>query len=737
MRNGLRRGGSVPPENAAAASSISGDEASLTVDRLRRALADDADWLSLDEILNAPIGYIQAELADQGLAPVAWDEAALSAALHEAGETESDCPVSIGPSVAERSVPLPIERPSLVRDLHRAVMAHGQVVVSAPAGSGKTHFVCREYLRDARVREDLPRTIHVDCSALRMDNPYLLGREAVWAHFGSDDDSFRAFLATLPKQSDPLTLLAIQRLSGAGVVVFDHCEMLDRTGSVDAWLGKFLAHMRSRDINVLLVERSPAPSQRPALRGAAVWELPRIDSEDLGRWLGGPFLQRAAREGLTARAVAAVTGGRPALLRDLGLFLYHKRDVPGSKILRQFRRWRSRDDQFFTDCERLVRAARRYPRVLERVLQPGALDVPWDRAGMDADAVVELTATGAVQCDPAGRLVFASPLYRRRMARLLAPDAFAALALRSDFASQAMSWKKLRLFGEFASDALAKSLGYETNPVVGLQRLVNFLTRWGFKANVYLRDQDNARLWAPYDLPDCIGPLECRKQPNFARAAQFGCHVHADDGRIFIPIISNGGVAGMVIVLEFLKSGVPPWKQQVDIDRVNGVLLGIRSTLAQLMQRIALRRERQFQGRLWFKPKPPEPDRVGLLREVGCQSIVVFAKLAAHSRWELARFERTGFGEDGLRWVDAANQAGLEAIARHPSKRGLVLSGDRATAVFPRLAGRKAAVFMHPMPLHEDGALVAFLFEGPGAPLDGGVQAKLSRVAPDLVAAAA
>jgi hypothetical protein len=711
----------------------------ISADEIRGALAEDSDWLTLDEILRGPIEHVEAELADQGLAATA-DEAGDLIVTGEPGIP----PAADFPLAAAELLPFPVARPELVAALHATVMAEATVVVSAPAGSGKSHFVLNEYLRDRQVRADLPHRILVDCAALRMASRISFAREAVWAHFGIDDRGYKAFLADHARDSgdgDALTALMNARLHrGGGVVVFDHVEFLDRSGEIDAWLQeKFLVSAKALGVKVIFIERGHPPHQRPALRGCAFWSLPDVSRADLAGWLAQPAL-RVRAEGVSAAAILKITGGRPGLLRDFGLCIRHYPALAGAILFRSFRRWRLRDDQFFTDCERLVRAARQHPEVVERVLTIG-LQRCWPETAISPAAVRDLLATGAVRCDAGGMLSFASPLYLHRLARLVQPDALTRLALRTSLRELCGApGKALKRFGEFASDALAKSLGYEKNPVVGLQLLADLLSRWDLGVRIYLRDRDNARLWAPYDRPERIGPLECWMQPDFARAAQSGQVVRADDGRVFVPMISNAGVAGMVIVLEFLKrASSHPCRRQIDVDRAAGVLQGIRPTLAQLVQRLALYRERKFQGKIWFKSTKSADlplGRHGLLREVGCQSIIVFEKRAS-CNWVVARFERTGDGEDGFRWTEGFSATRLEAIAHHPSKRGLVLSGEHALDVFPRLGSRNAAVYLHPIPRPDDAAVVAFLFDGEAAALDGHVQAKLSGVAPDLLASAA
>lgn len=713
----------------------------INVRRLENLLSEDAGWLTSDEIMNGPLAPVEAELAEQGLDNLDLD---LDAMFGQAKAVATAVSSEVG-AVApwqSKDLPLPVSRPLKVAELHRVVMSHFCVQVFGIAGCGKSRFVHEEYLRSNAVRADLGRSILIDCSALRMADPVMFGREAVWSHFGTDDRGFKAFLAGLPTDGtteSALTALVSSHLRGGGVVVFDHAENIDRTGGIDRWLHReFFGALRRVGGRAVFVERSIERGPTFGNEEDAVgWQLDNVGHNEVDAWIDDS-LPDHRRAGLTASMVLAITGGRPVLLRDLGLFLYYNPKFVGRAALRAFAQWRSRQGHYSVDCDRLIRAARRHPEVIERALSPGGLDDLWASDSLSAEALEDLCLTGAVTVGKDGRVHFASPLFARRIGALVRPDALTALTYRMDFATLhgRLAWKNLKRCGELASDALAKSIGYENNPVVGLERLLDFLTRWNFSGKIYIRDPDNARLWAPFDRPSCVGPFESWMQPDFAWSAQRGQAYWADDGRIYIPVNSNAGATAMMIVLDFIKKSPPlPCTRRLDVDRVVGLVSGVRPTLAQLNQRIALRRERKFLGRLKFKPPSYGGRGVkhGLLREAGCQSIVVFEKQQGDAAgWRIAKFERTGDGDVDLWWVEGFLESRFDAIIRHPSRHGLVLSGDAVTEAFPRLRSSEAAVYLHPVRRGEEASIVAFLFSGGGVTLDGHVQTQLSAVAPNI-----
>lgn len=296
------------------------------------------------------------------------------------------------------------------------------------------------------------------------------------------------------------------------------------------------------------------------------------------------------------------------------------------------------------------------------------------------------------------------------------------------------SWKQLRRYGELASDAISKALALESNPVVALQKLISLLARWGLDAMIYIRDRDIWSLWGPNNRPDQVGPLDSWRQPELVRSAQTGQVVVDSDGRACIPIVSHTGNTTMIVMLKQTQARAWMASSHINIERVAGMLRCARPTLAQIVERIASRRDRPFQSKLWHRSTVNDPSPSGdeLLREVGCQSIIVLESRDG-GRWIVSRFSRMGDNDDSLRWTEVLNARRLDRIVRHPSGHGLVLTGDHAADAFPRLADRDTTLFVHPIRSDRSDALVVFLFEGDKRPLDSQMQSRLSVYAPEVL----
>lgn len=759
------------------------DQSDVSLEDILFHLTRSESDLTEDEILNGPLDLVEDSLADQGLAAFDHDLSATieayqaAAAVHEqavyqrqsatAGAAHRAAPAALwlpdeSAARAEhreqpRVQPSPVEaiaRTQLLEDLIKAVHASETgLMVAGRAGMGKSHLVRKALLRHRAFRDSVRRVVEIDCLALRMATAQLFSREAAWACFGRDDDAFKEFLAEFNSTSGgkrrdghrlPLTVLLRRRLEPGGLVVLDHVEKLGRSGELDSWIAdELLPTVKACGARAIFIHRDPCYKRAlPSLRDLPRFEVGEVTLADAEVWSDQPALARHRANGLDARNVLRITGGLPCLIRELGEYLSYATHQVGNAAVRGYARWRLSGDRPVMACERLIRAARRHPDVVERAIGAGAFSKPWTVKSLSGDIVDALVGTGAVKVDVDGHLKFSSVLIALRLRRLMKADALACLAMRSDLAAlnHGGGWRLMRRFPELAADPIAQCIGHEQNPVVGLTRLTQIIERWGFDPTLYIRDADNARLWAPFLRPAEFGPFESRKQPNFGRAAQTGEVVVGDDGRVFIPMTGNTGMVTLVMVLHFRRDAAPAPMRAIEISRVVGVFKGIRPTVAQVVQRLALRRERKFQEAMLHRQADGAASTYQtVLREAGCQSLVVFERDAQMQEWFVSRFERTSAGmreEMPVRWAEGVDAAGLDRIAFHPTGRGLVLSGPDAEQIFPRLTGERAAVYLHPCRASAGARVVAFLFRGADALVQGHVQTHLSVVAPSLLASA-
>ena len=144
---------------------------------------------------------------------------------------------------------------------------------------------------------------------------------------------------------------------------------------------------------------------------------------------------------------------------------------------------------------------------------------------------------------------------------------------------------------------------------------------------------------------------------------------------------------------------------RIEIDRVVGILNGIRPTQAPMAQRLALRRDRKFQEAVLYRTEawrgerlPDRAARSGLSSRWWCSSGT------RRPRSGLCHASKgTGGGvhegapgalgrECGHRW------AGPHRLPPDRTRPCLVRAGRWRLRVFPRLTGEEAAVYLHPLP---------------------------------------
>lgn len=719
-------------------------EVVMSLRGLRAALDDGLAFLSDDDIERMPQAAAVEHLRALGVAPKGPSRQAV-----DGRDEGADC---------RRAAPCP---PAVPRDDTLALLAgelrrSPRVAVVGCAGAGKTHLLRLLALGSAHHGADPRRApTWIDCAALRMRSAELFEREAVWAAFGRRDDAFREFVNEGPS---PLLRYLSRRHPRGGLLVVDHFEHLERSGETYAWLEqKLLAHAEGLGVGVVLCRREPDDDAGGA--GRLFQALPRIavgplGAAELGAWLREPFFARHVAEGLTAARVLRVTGGSPALVRDLGRFLAASHES-GWRALCAFARWRA-DNGYMTDCERYVRAACRFPALLEHRL--GGVDHPprgpltrreRQACELGREAAARLLATGAVTRGGDGRLRFASPIHARRVGLLTGGKNLLRLVLRADirWMDRTGELRQLRRWAELAAEPLARCLAAERDPRAALRRFQEVLGRWHFDAELYIRDPDNARLWSLLDDdgPGRPWPLSADERPDLARAAQTGGTAEDEEGRVYLPLTGNSGLVEMVVAGSF-RSEPGAEVRQIEVDKLAGLVRGLRPTLAQALERWTLRRERRFRERVLQRMKRVDPARgrrqiVDALSEARCDTVAVLERNAG--AWIVTSLDvvRPVSGEPAFQagWAEPADVARLDAIAMHPSSRGLVLSGEVAADVFPRLRGRDAAVFLRPVWMHGGRIcrIVAFLFDSRASrALDGQLQFHLSMVAPNAVAMA-
>jgi hypothetical protein len=721
-------------------------------------LEDALDQLTDDELLNAPLSLVDAMLDRHGVPRTGFTERNLLECARKAADPRLEAgedPPQTALAQLKPAYPLGLTKPLLA-----ALREHRRISLFGAAGAGKSLYLRDRFLADPDVRNVFPRVVHIDCSALRMESIWHFEREAAWAQFGCEDEAFRSFLNNLPAQFGNGSLLTLieTRLPG-GLIILDDADRLNQSGEISAWLETQLLPLAEKlGAALLICERLPPPS-RSLRQGFLPFEYPLLTLDDIDAWLFQPTLAKHqdlganGAPGLTPAAVLDLTGGAPSLLRDLGNYLATTR-LHGAKALHAFTRWRL-GIGYMADCDRFVRAARHSHALMSLALLNRKMLL--DAGKLTAKQREALLQTGAVRPTSDGRLTFTSRLYALRLRKLLRPENLSLGLLRSNLHEllQDGDLRKLKACGELAGDALAKFVAREKRPKEGLMQFLSLLVRWGFEPKLWLRDPGNARLWAPFQKPESLGPFSAAQQPHFARAVQTGRIVVDDLRRVYLPITGNSGIVEAVLTGRFLKKDLSLAREPIEIDRLAGLMRAIRPTLAQVLERLALRQERKFQEHLIRKAElAGESLNQHTLRESGCQSLALLQR--CDDRWHLAKFERVKLLSDGsvdFCWAEQLSAKRLNAIGAHPSRRGLVLSGPEAWEVFPRLKGYDVTLFVHPLygkkelssgrktpePKAEatsNTSLVVFLFCDGVAALDGQTQSQLSVLAPSILQAA-
>ncbi len=658
-------------------------------------------------------------------------------------------------SAAVAKTPPVVERPELVRSIVETAFAFGSVAVTGAAGSGKTMVLQRLLQRDPAARARFSRIIRIDCAALRMADPVQLSKNAVWAIFGVEEEAYRRFIYECRRRGDvdPLLALLAHRLAGGGLFIMDHMEHLNRSDGIDNWLcDSLLPLSRKIGFSVAFCDRSMASLMKFTKFGRTRLAEVRVDNfsgPELADWLRAPFFATIQGCSIGAADVLGVTGGSPRLVRDLANFILLDR-YADAKTIDKFRR--SRPKEYVAHCERLIWAKRTLPALLFDDLRELAVA----RLSVDERQRISeiLCSTGVVRQTDDGGFDYVSPIHSDRAAFLTKREVLSLALLRAtslealDSKSQEV---RLRDCAEIAVDPLSQFLAGERSARLALQKLRSILHNWGFRATLFLRDRNNARLFlALLQGGDRIFPLD---DGEFIRAVQTGRSVVTGEesenpGELLVPVIGYTGTVEMIFRGRFCTKSAPRYMRDIRRDRFVNLLRGLKPTLSQILDRFWACRDRQLDERLMYATKKsPVRSTVwqNVLEALSSNQPAALAVLhRPQKRWRVASFDRVGradgkdclvFADDS--WAEPADSGRLDAIAVHPSQHGLVLSHSDAIRIFPLLAAEKdAAVYVRPVPFNKDFRLVVFMFKrAPAGGLDGNVQQRLWVAAPAIAAA--
>jgi hypothetical protein len=194
-----------------------------------------------------------------------------------------------------------------------------------------------------------------------------------------------------------------------------------------------------------------------------------------------------------------------------------------------------------------------------------------------------------------------------------------------------------------------------------------------------------------------------------------------------------------------LHSNQNPHEHQIAVERVAGVVRGMRRMLINACTAYWVQRHHRVEDKLLYRLDSAGPmmrwqSFVRSLADTGPAAIIVLER--APRSWFVSRFEAFNRPDKPAierQCVEPNNSQRLDEVVEHPSGRGLVIGGREATRLFPNLKGEDTAVYLRPVWVgnREACRLVAFIFQGAVVGrLDGHLQYRLSAIAPEVIAAA-
>ena len=101
---------------------------------------------------------------------------------------------------------------------------------------------------------------------------------------------------------------------------------------------------------------------------------------------------------------------------------------------------------------------------------------------------------------------------------------------------------------------------------------------------------------------DGLHALSSFEYPDFARATRTGQATFDKSGTFYLPVTGNSGLVEMMVAGTLRQEVCVP-RRAMRIERLIGVMRGLRPTLAQLLERLAFRREKQFRQRMLQRVK--------------------------------------------------------------------------------------------------------------------------------------
>jgi hypothetical protein len=642
--------------------------------------------------------------------------------------------------------PPPIARESLLDEIVASLSPARPLILSGSVGAGKSWLISRllGLMLDRKLSD---RVMHLDSLSLRARAPEQLSRTALSVLVERDrdgedanrtvlrdslitavgpNDNGEVFMRYLRSAVTPGTLMALDQID---VLIDDHNSLL--------WLQRVVDEVRACGGTVVFgcrgirfggrrgrLTRGGYTNRAAALAAAIkgeVLHVPALTTADVASWIALPYFAAERAAGLKARHVAHICGGRPGLAADYGRYVYCRpAELAGPRGLATFAREMA--GCYSHECRSLIEVLRHYPRSLATPLSA------------PATAHLQMIETGAIRHNPDGSLGFASPVYTRRYRQITEPR---ELVWLSATGSGLFSPKRAL---EIVAAPL-RTLVREQTPKDALMMFVQLLSRRHLQDIVlFIADRDNARLWSRFDPGDKsdVWPLVIEKRASFLAAVRTGRRRTDADRRIYLPLLGTSGRIELVV-----EGRLPPstgcYGDRLMLREIWNLTSAIQPALASLLELLAFRRNLRRQRNFYHRLPKDGAGRNNLLvtaaRVANCSAVAVLVSM--FDSWKVFQLDPTNAKPDDPPWEELLSLPDYEIlndVARHPSGRGLVLSGSDLKAAFPRLRNVRddnVAAFISPVWHRKTCRLVIFLFRGSASfEISGKKQIELATMAP-------
>lgn len=614
-----------------------------------------------------------------------------------------------------------VRRDTLVQEFADGLSKERMIAIVGSAGAGKSTFLRHCFRRNVRYQEHFDAVILVDCYALRGQSIRALERDAVAMQFGDDEHGFQRFLLNEARDDRPLQSLIQSKLQGRrGLLVLDHVECLTPSGEIGRWLDELERTGSDAGACMALLSRPVREVNCVStfLDSRRRFEIKHLAKSEIAVWLRQPRYARYVGAGLQVDQLHALTGGVPRIVRDFGRFVAacDEKGVEPAGFLPRFQE--RMQSEFAPEVERALARFEQTPWLVDEPLKAPKRYWP------------ALVDTGCFSSSETGELSFAGELLERRFRELVRNNGMSKKLMTGN---DDRSAKVLREIQEVLAGGLLYTLSMDEEPTSVWRRLVTFIGRLGLAdIRLHVRDGANSKVWKQLHAENRERrganrkpwPLYADSEPLFAQSVRVGRIVTDEDGNVVIPLIGADGRTSLMIQGQYAELPENDFERRLVQRRLWHFAKATERAVARSVEIAESRRAAAHWRKVTYRLGRGVTDRTGgdfavMTEEAGCEAVVVFQW--GYKNWKIRAIDVPAneqavppLAKDKLEFF---SPEALDEIARHRSRRGLVLAGPRVRELFPRIpvnAGDLAA-FAWPVP-GEPLRIVTFVFAGAHAP---------------------